>query len=344
MRVVITGVTGQDGSLMADFLLKNTEAEVVGAVRRLSVPNHSNIAHLKDNSRFRLVNLDVTDPESISYLIKSESPQYYINFAANSFVGSSWEMPVNHFLTNSLGVLYSLEAIRKYSPLTKFYNAGSSEQFGDVSYSPQDINHPFKPRSPYGASKCSAHHLVKVYRESYGLYAVQGILFNHEGVRRGEEFVSRKITKGVANIKRCMDLKMPFDAISLGNLDSKRDWSDAEDLLPGIWRMLNLKDPKDYVLASGDCHSIRDFVEKAFSVLGIRGEWSGSGMQEVFRDIQNRILVGINEKFFRPAEVDLLMGDISEARVGLGWSPSSTFNDLVTKMTRNDYDIARKAI
>jgi len=338
MKVLITGVTGQDGSLMADYLLKNTGAEVVGGVRRLSVPNHANIEHLKGNSRFRLVSLDVTDPESISGIVKTEQPDYYINFAANSFVGTSWDMPVNHFQTNTLGVLYSLEAIRKHSPRTRFYSAGSSEQFGDVDYSPQDLNHPFKPRSPYGASKCAAHHLVKVYRESYNLYAVQGILFNHEGVRRGEEFVTRKITKKVAEIKSAMETGQIFEPLTLGNLDSKRDWSDAEDFIIGIWRMLNQDRPKDYVLASNECHTIREFVELSFATLGIRGVWSGSGFNEVYLSSDNVVLVRVNEQFFRPAEVDLLMGDNSAAIRELSWEPKISFRDLVEKMTFSDYN------
>jgi GDPmannose 4,6-dehydratase len=340
MKVLITGVTGQDGSLMADYLLENTDLDIVGGVRRLSVPNHSNISHLKDNPRFRLINLDVTDPESVSYAVKSEKPEFYINFAANSFVGTSWEMPVNHFQTNTFSVLYSLEAIRKYSPATRFYSAGSSEQFGDVDYSPQDINHPFKPRSPYGASKCAAHHLVKVYRESYALYAVQGILFNHEGIRRGEEFVTRKITKSVARIKKAMDNNQPFEPLVLGNLDSKRDWSDAEDFVRGIWRMLNRIMPKDFVLASNECHSIRDFVNLSFNTLGIEGEWSGSGLNEVLKDEDGRVLVEISDKFFRPAEVDLLMGENREALEDLCWEPKTNFEHLVRKMTEYDYNQA----
>ncbi len=199
-KVLITGVTGQDGSLMADYLLQNTNYFVLGAHRRLSVPNHDNIEHLKNHPKFRLIDLDVTDSENIADVIQKEKPDYFINFAANSFVGNSWSMPVNHMQTNCMAVLYQLEAVRKYAPNCRYYNAGSSEQFGDVIYSPQDINHPFRPRSPYGAAKSAAHYLVKVYRDSYNLYAIQGVLFNHEGVRRGEEFVTRKITKNVARI------------------------------------------------------------------------------------------------------------------------------------------------
>jgi GDPmannose 4,6-dehydratase len=242
MRVVITGITGQDGSTMADYLLKNTDAEIYGVVRQLSVPNHTNITHLKGNPRVALVEGDITDPHSMSGIIRKIMPHYFINFAANSFVGTSWKNPAQVWENNTMSVLHQLEAIRQHSPLTHYYQAGSSEEFGDVVYSPQDEKHPLRPRSPYGASKAAARHLVKVYRESYGLYAVCGWLFNHEGVRRGEQFVTRKITQGVALIKAALDLgweKSPIVPITLGNLEARRDWSDAEDFVDGVWKMLN---------------------------------------------------------------------------------------------------------
>ena len=220
-KVLITGVTGQDGSFMADYLLKNTDNIVIGGIRRLSVENHKNISHLKKEERFKLIDLDVTDQINVERVIKEEKPDYFINFAANSFVGNSWDMPVNHMMTRDARHV-SAEAIRKYAPSCRYYNAGSSEQFGDVDYSPQDINHPFKPRSPYGVSKCAAHHIVKVWRESYNIYAVQGILFNHEGTRRGEEFVTRKISKGVAATAKAVQTGAPLPRLELGNLDAKR--------------------------------------------------------------------------------------------------------------------------
>jgi GDPmannose 4,6-dehydratase len=335
--VIITGVTGQDGSLMADYLLKNTDFFVYGAHRRLSVPNHSNIEHLKNNSRFSTIDLDITDPENINQVIREIKPDYFINFAANSFVGNSWKMPVNHMQTNCMGVLFCLEAIRNYSPETRFYNAGSSEQFGDVIYSPQDINHPFRPRSPYGAAKCAAHHLVKVYRDSYDIYAVQGILFNHEGVRRGEEFVTRKITKNVARIYNAKDNNESFLPMELGNLDAKRDWSDAEDFVRGVWLMLNQDAPKDYVLSANETHSVREFVELAFKETFINGEWSGSGVEEVFidKDTKQKLVV-INPAFYRPAEVELLWGDSTPARQELEWNPKTSFSKLVQKMVASD--------
>lgn len=344
---LITGVTGQDGSLMVDFLLKNTDLNVIGTARRLSVPNHENINHLKDEKRFRLIDLDVTDSENISEVVQKEKPDYFINFAANSFVGNSWSMPVNHMQTNCMAVLHQLEAIKKHAPHCRYYNAGSSEQFGNIDYCPQDINHPFKPRSPYGAAKCAAHHLVKVYRESYNLYAVQGILFNHEGVRRGEEFVTRKITKGVARIYHAIKNKKSFQPLSLGNIFAERDWSDAEDFVEGIWLMLNQDNPKDYVLSSNETHSIKDFIDLAFEHAKIEGVWIGLGKNSRYiipnyvadiADIRSQVLVEINELFYRPAEVDILLGDSTPARKELGWNPKTSFSQLVKKMVDNDID------
>lgn len=344
-KVIVTGVTGQDGSLMVDFLLENTSYEIIGTARRLSVPNHKNIAHLKNNNRFKLIELDVTDQVNTEKVVQKEKPDYFINFAANSFVGNSWQMPVNHFMTNTLPVLYQLEAISKYCPHCRYYNAGSSEQFGDVDYSPQDLNHPFKPRSPYGAAKCSAHHLVKVYRDSYNIYAVQGILFNHEGKRRGEEFVTRKITQGVARIYHAIKNRKPFDPISLGNIFTERDWSDAEDFVEGVWLMLNQTIPKDYILASNEKHSIQEFINLAFEYAQIEGHWIGSGKKSRYiipnyiaevSDVKSQILVDINESLYRPAEVNVLLGDNYLAKRELGWTAKSSFSELVKKMVDND--------
>jgi GDPmannose 4,6-dehydratase len=341
-KVIITGVTGQDGSLMADYLLNNfDDIEVYGTHRRLSVPNHGNIEHLLGNKRFKKIELDITDNENVTTIIRQIKPDYFINFAANSFVGNSWRMPMNHFQNNCISVMYILEALKNFSPSTRFYNAGSSEQFGDVDYVPQDIKHPFKPRSPYGASKCAAHHLVKVYRESFNMFAVQGILFNHEGIRRGEEFVTRKITKKVAEIKYSIDSNIHFDPLELGNLYSKRDWSDAEDFIDGIWKMLNQPKPVDYVLSSGKAYTIKQFVEEAFKIVNIKGTWIGEGLNEKFISTNlklNKILMVINSEFYRPAEVDLLLGDNSKAINELGWRPKTDFNELVNKMVKNDYN------
>ena len=339
-KIIITGVTGQDGSFMADFILKNTDHTVIAGVRRLSVINHQNIDHLKKNPRFKLIDLDITDAQNVEEVIRIEQPDYFINFAANSFVGNSWTMPVNHMNTNCMAVIYQLEAIRKFAPNCRYYNAGSSEEFGDVAYTPQDETHPLRPRSPYGASKASARHLVKVYRESYNLFAIQGWLFNHEGTRRGEEFVTRKITKAVARIKNAIDNQQPYDLLELGNLDAKRDWSDAEDFVSGVWLMLNQNTPEEYVLSSNETHSIREFVELAFWYAGLSGSWrntTGHPEDEEFI-VDSKAVVKINPKFYRPAEVELLWGDSTNARAFIDWEPKTDFKGLVKKMIDNDIE------
>tara|TARA_R110001599_G_scaffold108104_6_gene271090 strand:- start:6770 stop:7798 length:1029 start_codon:yes stop_codon:yes gene_type:complete len=336
-KIIITGVTGQDGSFMADYLLKNTEHAIVAGVRRLSVKNHDNINHLVGNPRFKLIDLDVADQANTEAVIEEEKPDYFINFAANSFVGVSWKMPVNHMETNAMAVLYQLEAIRKHCPNCRYYNAGSSEEFGDVLHSPQSELHPLRPRSPYGVSKASARHMVKAWRDSYNLYAIQGWLFNHEGTRRGEEFVTRKITKNVARIKYEYILN-DFKPLELGNIDAKRDWSDAEDFVEGVWLMLNQEYPKEYVLSSNETHTIREFVEEAFNFAGFGSEkcrWEGRGVDEKYYH-GDKVLVQINPEFYRPAEVDLLLGDSSLARRELNWNPQTDFLELVRKMVAHD--------
>lgn len=347
-KVLITGVTGMDGSTMSDYLLKNTDYIVIGGIRRLSSPNHINVNHLKGNPRFKLIDLDVTDQHCVDRVIQEEKPDYFINFAANSFVGNSWRMPINHMETNCMAVLYQLESIRKHVPNCRYYNAGSSEEWGNVDYSPQDEKHPLKPRSPYGASKVAARMLVKVYRESYNLYAIQGFLLNHEGIRRGEEFVTRKITKGVARIKKAIENKQPFEPLKLGNLTAKRDWSDSEDFVDGIWKMLNNSEPKEYVLSSNETHSIKEFVELSFQAANIEGVWVGEKLEELyllpnyladFSEFASIKLVEIDQSFYRPNEVELLLGDSTKARQELGWSPKISFPELVKRMVENDINL-----
>lgn len=349
MKIVITGISGQDGSHMADYLLQNTDAEIYGIIRQLSVPNHCNIEHLKGNPRVHLIEGDISDPHSMTGIIEKLKPDYFINFAANSFVKTSWDTPASVIQNNTMSVLHQLEAIRRFSPSTRYYQAGSSEEFGDIQYVPQDEKHPLRPRSPYGASKAAARHIVKVYRESYGLYAVCGWLFNHEGTRRGEQFVTRKITKGVAKIaKRLIWNKalsqyntqlvgdfLPISPIELGNLEAKRDWSDSEDFVDGVWKMLNQipGHVKDYVLSSNETHTIREFIELAFAAAGINIIKNDAGGYSL--DNGTPVVV-INPEFYRPAEVDLLWGDSNNIRKDLGWKPRSTFKDLVVKMVNND--------
>ena len=337
--IVITGVTGQDGSHMVDFLLKNTDYLIFGGVRRLSVYNHENIKHI-DSNRFHLINFDLTDSHAISRTIEKLQPDYFINFAAQSFVASSWDFARQTWQTNSTAVLDILEAIRLYKPSCRLYQAGSSEEFGNVAYTPQDEKHPLRPRSPYGASKAAARQLMKVYRESYGLYAIQGWLFNHEGTRRGEEFVTRKITKNVARIYYAIKNNKDFQPLELGNIDAKRDWSDAEDFVEGIWMMLNQDIynknydgyPSEYVFSSNETHTIKEFAEKAFAYAGINGEWIGEKEHEVYLSKDKKILIQINSKFYRPAEVELLLGDSNKARQELNWKPKISFDKLIEKM------------
>jgi GDPmannose 4,6-dehydratase len=341
--IVITGVTGQDGSHMVDFLLKNTDYLIFGGVRRLSIYNHENIKHI-NSDRFHLINFDLTDPHAISRTLEKIQPDYFINFAAQSFVASSWDFARQTWQTNSTAVLDILEAIRLYKPSCRLYQAGSSEEFGNVLYTPQDEQHPLRPRSPYGASKAASRQLVKVYRESYNLYAIQGWLFNHEGTRRGEEFVTRKITKNVARIYAAIKNNKIFQPLELGNIEAKRDWSDAEDFIEGIWMMLNQDiynknydgTPNEYVFSSNETHTIKEFVQKAFEIANIKGNWVGENKNSKYISNDDKTLVEINSKFYRPAEVELLLGDSSKAREDLSWRPKTSFEQLIRKMVEND--------
>mgnify|MGYP001566258506 CR=1 FL=1 len=343
-KVIVTGCTGQFGSFMVDYLLDNTDYEIYGMVRHLSVENHKNINHLKNNPRFHLFSGDLTDGYSLQKSIEEIKPDYYISAAAQSFVSESWITPVNTFITDSVAIIHILEAIRKIVPHCRFVNMGSSEQFGDVQYSPQDINHPFRSRSIYAAAKVAAHQIVKVYRESYGLFAIQPICFNYEGPRRGEKFVTKKITMGVARIYHdAMVNNKTIYPIELGNIHSQRDWSDCEDFVDGVWKMLNQNSPEEFVLSSGETHSIKEFIELAFNEVGIMGEWFGEKEGERLRYSGPKFLpsdkcnlVIINSKFYRPNEVSLLCGDSTPIRQKLRWSPKTTFTNLVKKMVAAD--------
>lgn len=344
-KVLITGVTGQDGSYMADYLLSTTDYEIYGIVRRSAKPDYSNLTLALENKRFHLVTGDLSDSQSIDRLVAEFKPDYFINLAAQSFVGASWKIPEQTVDVTGLGVLRCLEAIRKFAPNCRFYSAGSSEEMGDVQYSPQTLDHPIRPRSPYGAAKAFARHITKVYRESYGIFAIHSILYNHESERRGEEFVTRKITKKVTQIARSLSKQQLVTPLELGNLDSKRDWSYAPDFIRGIWMMLNQDEPKEYILSSNETHSIREFVELSFKAVGIEGIWSidknRTPLSEIFTFVDKYptglVLVKINPDFFRPAEVDLLLGDSTPARTELGWKPDVSFQQLVDRMIKHDY-------
>ena len=340
-KVLVTGTLGQDGANICEYLLKMGNVKVFGMIRRSSNPNYVNCESFLNHPDFQLVYGDLSDSVSIDKLVKDIQPDYFVNFGANSFVGCSWGMPLQVFDVNALGVIRCLEAINKFQPKCRFYSAGSSEEWGNIDYSPQDITHPIKPRSPYGAAKAAARHIVKVYRESYGMYAVHGILFNHEGTKRGEEFVTRKISKGVARIAKAIKEGKPFLPIELGNLDSKRDWSDSEDFVEGVWLMLTQEKPKDYILSSNETHSISEFVEKAFASAGIGGFWQGEGEQQRYLAEEDKCLVKVNPKFYRPAEVELLWGDSSPIRKELGWSPKISFDELVDRMVKHDIEILK---
>ena len=233
--------------------------------------------------------------------------------------------------------MYFLEAIREYCPNCRFYSAGSSEEFGDVQYSPQDINHPLRPRSPYGASKCAAGHIVKVYRESYNLFAIHCILFNHEGIRRGKEFVTRKITSNIARIKKEIEEGKEITPFQLGNINASRDWSDSEDFMEAVWLMLNQDEPREYLLSSNETHTIKEFIELACKFAKLDYKWKENDNEmEIQLLVNNQVIMTIDEKFYRPAEVDLLYGDSIESRKALNWEPKVGFEELVKKMILYD--------
>ena len=337
MNILITGATGQDGSNMVDYLLSTTEYNIYGSYRRLSVSNHTNLEHIQ-NERFKLVNLDITDQQSIINTVKKIKPDYIINFAAQSFVADSWNMPIQTFTTNTLSVIYFLEAIREYIPKCRFYSAGSSEEFGNIDYSPQDIKHPLKPRSIYGASKCAAKHIVKVYRDSYNLYAIHCVLFNHEGLRRGKEFVTRKITTNIARIKYELENNKEVKPFELGNIYSKRDWSDSEDFVRAVWKMLNQETPHEYILSSNETHSVKDFVDLACKYANLEIKWEIDEKEPLNTKLycKEKVILQINKDYYRPAEVDLLIGDSTETMKILEWEPKYSFEDLVKRMVEND--------
>jgi GDPmannose 4,6-dehydratase len=314
-RALITGITGQDGSYLAELLLEK-DYEVFGMTRRASTENVERIGHLVD--RINLVQGDLLDPPSLVSALRSAEPHEVYNLAAQSFVPTSWNQPVLTAEFTGIGVTRMLEAVRAVDPDMRFYQASSSEMFGKVREVPQNERTPFYPRSPYGVAKVYGHHITVNYRESYGLYAVSGILFNHESPRRGLEFVTRKISDGVARIKLGL-----ADELRLGNLDAERDWGFAGDYVEAMWRMLQQDEPDDFVVATGETHSVREFFELAFAHAGLDHERH----------------VKADPSFLRPAEVDQLVGDASKVREQLGWEPRHSFRDLVEMMV--DADLSR---
>ncbi|MBM3779698.1 MAG: GDP-mannose 4,6-dehydratase [Acidimicrobiia bacterium] len=318
-RAVITGITGQDGSYLAELLLEKGY-EVTGVVRRASAPNLSRVEHLRDRVAFRPA--DLLDQLSLMRIIQDIRPHEFYNLAAMSFVPASWDQPMLTGEYNSLGVTRVLEAIRQVDPAVRIYQASSSEMFGRVREVPQTESTPFYPRSPYGVSKVFGHYITVNYRESYGMFAVSGILFNHESPRRGLEFVTRKVSDGVARIRLGL-----ADHLSLGNLDAARDWGFAGDYVRAMWLMLQQETPDDYVIATGVSHTVRELVEAAFGHVGL--DW-----QQYVR---------LDPKLLRPAEVDHLIGDASKARRELGWEPAVDFRGLVAMMVDADLERLRRS-
>lgn len=319
-RALITGITGQDGSYLAEFLLSKGY-EVYGIVRRSSTLNFERISHIQD--RIHLISADLMDQNSLISAVQESNPDEVYNLAAQSFVPTSWRQPVFTGEATALGVTRILEAIRLVKPSAKFYQASSSEMFGKAQEVPQRETTPFHPRSPYGVAKVYGHWIAVNYRESYGMFICSGILFNHESPRRGLEFVTRKITDGVARIKLGLNHEL-----RLGNLDARRDWGFAGDYVRAMWLMLQQQEPDDYVIATGVTHSVRDFVEAAFDYVGL----------------DYRKYVVIDPRFVRPAEVDLLQGDASKAREKLGWKPEVSFEDLIAMMVEADLERLAKTI
>lgn len=336
---IITGVTGQDGSYLSEILLE-LGYTVYGIIRRASNFNTQRIEHLLSNKNLHLKYGDLTDSNLFHNLLREleditdvEIIEIY-NLGAMSHVKVSFEIPEYVAQVDAVSTVNILEAIRnsKLKKLIRFYQASTSELYGKVQAIPQDENTPFYPRSPYAVAKLYSYWIVKNYREAYDIFACNGILFNHESSRRGATFVTRKITIGLGKI-----LKGELEYLSLGNLDAKRDWGHAKDYCYGMYLMLQQDKPDDYVLSSNSTHSVREFVEKAFELRNINIKWEGSGVNEVGMDsVTGRVLVRVDSRYFRPTEVDLLLGDSSKARRELGWKPETSFEDLIKEMVEND--------
>lgn len=331
-KALITGITGQDGSYLAELLLEKGY-EVYGIWRRKSTVDYGNAKHLKD--KVKLIYADLTDLASLMDAVRESNPDEVYNLAAQSFVATSWDTPVGTAEIDAIGVLNMLEAIRKVKPDARFYQASTSEMFGKVQEIPQKETTPFYPRSPYGVAKLYGHWITKNYRESYDMFACSGILFNHESERRGEEFVTRKITMAVAKIKMGMQ-----DVLELGNLDAKRDWGHSKDYVEAMWLMLQQDTPDDYVISTGETHPVREFVTLSFKAAGMDVEWHGAGSEE-YATLKGteKIVVKVNPKFYRPAEVELLIGDCSKAEKVLGWKRKISYEDLINGMVKNDLSL-----
>ena len=341
-KAFITGITGQDGSYLAELLL-NKGYEVHGTNRRASSFNTKRIDHLYSDPHEKNINLylhhsDMTDSSSLNRLLEKIKPDEIYNLAAQSHVKVSFEVPEYTAETDAIGTLRILDAIKETGLKSKFYQASTSELFGKVIQTPQTELTPFYPRSPYAVAKLYAYWIVVNYREAYSIHASNGILFNHESPRRGETFVTRKITMAAASIKAGKQ-----DCLYIGNLDAKRDWGFAPDYVYAMWLMLQQNVPDDYIIATGETHSVREFIEKSFAVLGITIEWKGKGEHEQgISEETGNVVVKVDPKYYRPTEVDLLLGDPSKALRCLGWKPQVKFEQLVQIMTEADWELISK--
>ena len=342
-KALITGVTGQDGAYLAEFLLAKGY-EVHGIKRRSSLFNTARIDHIYEdphhpNPHFVLHYGDMTDSSSLVHIMQKVQPDEVYNLAAQSHVQVSFEEPEYTANSDALGVLRLLEAIRilGLEKRTRFYQASTSELFGLVQQTPQRETTPFYPRSPYAVAKLYGYWIVVNYREAYGMYACNGILFNHESPLRGETFVTRKITRGLTRIKVGLQ-----NELFLGNLDAKRDWGHARDYIEIQWLMLQREKPEDFVIATGEQHSVREFVERCATLLDLELTWSGSGVDEKAFGPDGKVIVAVDPRYFRPTEVDALLGDASKANRELGWSPRTTFDELVREMVESDLQAAKR--
>ena len=335
-KALITGITGQDGSYLAEFLLEKGYT-VHGMVRRSSSSNYSRIQHLK--GKIKLHEGDMSDFPSIKRVIEKTDPDEIYNLAAMSHVKVSFDMPEYTADVDGIGVMRMLESTKTHNPKIRFYQASTSELFGKSLERPQTESTPFYPRSPYGVAKLYAYWMVVNYREAFDMYACNGILFNHESPRRGETFVSRKITLAVAKI--ALGIK---ENLVLGNLDAQRDWGYAKDFIEGMWLMLQQDQPDDYILATGQTTTVRSFVEMAFQEIGIPIEWKGKGLEEKGIGPDGKVLVEISPRFFRPAEVPFLLGNASKAKQKLGWTPRTSVEQLVKMMVQADRKALTKTV
>lgn len=336
-RALITGITGQDGSYLAELLLEKGY-QVYGIMRRKSVVDYGNAVHSKDKIHF--IYADMTDLASLVSAMKTAQPDEVYNLAAQSFVGTSWEQPFATADIDAIGVMNMLEAVRLVKPEAHFYQAATSEMFGKVQEMPQTEQTPFYPRSPYGVAKLYGYWITRNYRESFGMFACSGILFNHESERRGLEFVTRKITHAAARIRCGLQ-----DCLELGNLDSRRDWGHAQDYVRAMWMLLQNSEAKDYVIASNETRTVREFAGLAFRHAGMELEWEGAGVHETGKDrATGRVLVRVNPEFFRPAEVEVLWGNPAKAEKELGWKRSVSFEELVGRMVDNDLKLVEQGM